>query len=89
VAPYCLLPVAVLAACLYWAEAQPAEPATWQLQSLFSRIRFPAIRPALLLCYYPTSSALRRFDNNKELLMRAVSSVLAHWPTWHHSSLPM
>lgn len=67
---------AVLAACLYWAEAQQEELEEEQLAEMFSRIRFRAIPASLLLNYYHLHWMLDMFDPDKQLLMRAVS-----WPS--------
>jgi len=69
-----LLPfaLAVLAACLYWIEAQQQEVSNEQLAALFSRIRFPNIPGSTLLNYHCVFPALKRFDPDQQLLKMAV-----------------
>lgn len=63
---------AVLAACLYWADAQRRLQDD-QLAALLSRIRFPAVRPSVLMNYCRVFRSMDRFDPCGELVQRAVS----------------
>jgi len=80
-----VLLAAVLAAFALWADANiavtPAEPLAPEQRQLIaaicSRIRFPKVPPGVLLNYWACYKWLQAYDTNKDLLLRAVSTV------WH------
>ncbi|KAL4434365.1 hypothetical protein ABPG75_000806 [Micractinium tetrahymenae] len=63
----------VLAATLLWAEEQRSRITDSQLAELFSRIRFPDVPAGTLINYHRCFPMLRRFDPDKELLLRAIT----------------
>lgn len=71
--------VTVLAAFCCWVENGPADDragrsAVDRVAAICSRIRFPAIPPPLLHCYWAQFGFLRRFDPGNQILLRAVST---------------
>lgn len=62
----------MLASILLWWGANKGEEPSSQLASIFSRIRFPAVPAVTLINYHRCFPALKRYDPDKALLLRAV-----------------
>ena len=68
----------VLAAFCCWVESKPAgdrsrRDTDERIAAILSRIRLPAIPPALLHCFWAQFAFLRRWDPGNQILLRAVS----------------
>ena len=65
----------MLAALAYWADKNAASGSAEhqrQVAAICNHIRFPDIPASLLINYHLRFQFLRRFDPDKELLLRAV-----------------